>query len=162
MIAQQKNSVKTRKDAKTQLAEILIREYKKTRWAPNSELIGKSDSLSSWYSIKDIEEMLTRAKTHGGDGVKIYFAAYPTDYLSRPEYAGRQTLVMVATKSKLTGNGSVANKDMYIVENGQTKILSTLNPPTNCPPSCGPSKEGGTGGLGITIIDKGHRGMEIV
>ena len=68
----------------------------------NSAQISKPDSLSSWYSIEEIENFLDVAKSHGGDGIKFYYGAYPEDYSAKPEYAARQTLVMVATKSKLT------------------------------------------------------------
>jgi|ERR1700676_2134399 len=161
MITQEKDFVKTSKSGDTQHADTLIREYKQTRWVPNSERISKPDSLSAWYSIEDIENFLETAKSNGGDGIKFYFAAYPEDYTPKPEYAGRQTLVVVATKSKTTSLGTVVNKDIYIAKNGHTRILNGFGPPCLCPPTCGNS-EGGMGDLGITIVDKGERGMEIV
>ena len=161
MITQQKKSVRIGKDAGIVQADTLIREYKQTRWIPNSERINKPDSLSAWYSIEEMENFLAVAKSHGGDGIKFYYGAYPEDYSPKPEYAGRQTLVLVATKSKLTEMGTIANKDIYITKNGKTKILSGLLPPI-CPPSCNPPSEGGIGDLGITIVDKGAKGMELV
>ena len=161
MITQEKDFVKTSKSGDTQHADTLIREYKQTRWVPNSERISKPDSLSAWYSIEDIENFLETAKSNGGDGIKFYFAAYPENYASKPEYAGRQTLAMIATKSKLTVLGEIANKDIYVSKNGRTKILSGITPPTLCPPTCGPG-EGGMGDLGITLVDRGEKGMEII
>jgi hypothetical protein len=161
MITQQKNYVKTGKSSRTENADTLIREYKQKRWVQNSQRIGKPDSLSAWYSIEQLESFLELAKSNGGDGVKFYYGAYPEDYAVRPEYAGRQTLVMVATKSKLTDCGLTADKDIYIKQNGQIKILSGFDP-RGCPPICNPSSEGGMGDLGITIVDKGVEGMEIV
>ena len=160
MIAQVKQSVRVDKNVNTEHVDSVIREYKQTRWAPNSDRIGKPDSLSAWYSIEDIENFINSAKANGGDGIKFYFAAYPEDYSSKPEYAGRQTLAMVATKSKLTEMGAIANKDIYYSKNGTLKILSGSNP-NLCPPICNPSSEGGMGDLGIGIIDKGEKGMEI-
>ena len=161
MTTQLKNYVKAPKDVQTLEIDTLIREYKQKRWVTNSEKIGKPDSLSSWYSIEQMEEFLAMAKSQGGDGVKFYFAAYPEDYAPKPEYSDRQTLVVVATKSKTTETGLIANKDIYVTRNGRTQILSGVLP-TNCPPKCSPSVEGGMGDLGITIIDKGAGGMEII
>ena len=161
MITQQKKSVNVSKDVKTAEADTLIREYKQKRWVTNSERIGKPDSLSAWYSIEEIENFLSLAKSHGGDGIKFYYGVYPEDYSPKPEYQGRQTLVMVGTKSRINEKSSVANKDIYYPKNGRLKILSGTNP-TMCPPFCSPPSEGGMGDLGITIIDKGEKGMEIV
>ncbi len=163
MVTQQKELVKISKESPKTLvrqAHTLIREYKQTRWVPNSERIDKPDSLSAWYSIEEMENFLALAKSHGGDGIKFYYGAYPENYSPKPEYAGRQTLVMVGTKSKLTEMGSIANKDIYYSKNGKLKILSGSDPRL-CPPVCNPPSEGGMGDLGITIIDKGEKGMEI-
>jgi|SRR5450432_2153126 len=143
-------------------ADVFIREYKKTRWVHNSERIGKPDSLSAWYSIEDIEKFLAKAKSNGGDGIKFYFGAYPENYKQMPEYAGRQTLVTVATKSKITIEGTIANKDIYTISKGKAKILSVDSITKLCPPICSSNSEGGTGDLGITIIDRGEKGMELI
>ncbi len=138
MITQQKKSVNT--GSKTSAGEVadLIREYKKTRWSPNSERIGKPDSLSAWYSIEEMENFLALVKSKGGDGIRFYYGAFPEDYAAIPEYAGRQTLATVGTRSKLTDAGIVANKDIYYSHNGRLKILSGSNIPGLCPPRCAP------------------------
>ena len=161
MITQQKKSVRVGKYVNTEYVDTVLREYKRTRWAPNSERIGKPDSLSVWYSVEDIEDLLIKTRAHGGDGIKFYFSAYPADFAPKPEYAGRQSMVMVATKSKIMELGTVANKDIYITRNGQSTILG-LNFGPICPPICNSSAEGGTGDLGITIIDRGEKGMEMI
>ncbi|HEY4937059.1 MAG TPA: hypothetical protein VII44_10790 [Puia sp.] len=160
MTTKQQNLVSVGKSVNSKHEDTLIREYKQSRWASNSERIGKPDSLSAWYSIEDMENFLAAAKSKGGDGIKFYFGAHPKDYVQKPEYADRQTLVMVATKSKLTETGAIANKDIYYSNNGKLKILSGTGP-ILCPPICNPPSEGGMGDLGITIIDKGEKGMEI-
>lgn len=160
MITKQKKSVRVGKYVNTGHVDTVIREYKKTRWVPNSERIGKPDSLSAWLSTEDMEDFLAATKTHGGDGVKFYFSVYPADYAPNPEYAGRQTITLVATRSKNTGMGTIANKDIYITKNGQSTVLG-FNNLTICPPICSSTSEGGMGDLGITIIDKGEKGMEI-
>jgi hypothetical protein len=161
MITEQKILVKISKDPKTVHADTLIREYKQKRWVSNSKRIGKPDSLSAGYTIEEMEKFLALAKSHGGDGIKFYYGAYPEDYSAKQEYAGRQTLVMVATKSKLTETGSVANKDMYYSNCGKLRLLGGTDPRYICPPNCNPPSEGGMGDLGIAIIDKGENGFEI-
>lgn len=161
MTTQEKISVKVGRYVNTEYVDVVLREYKKTRWTQNSERIGKPDSLSVWFSLEDIEEFLTNAKAHGGDGIKFYFAAYPDEFAPKPEYAGRQSIVMVATKSRQTELGNMANKDLYITRQGKSTIMA-FNKGGLCPPGCSGSNEGGMGDLGITIIDKGDKGMELI
>jgi len=78
----------------------VIRNYKQERWVQNSKHIGKEDSLSAWYSVEELERFLAIIKEHGADGVRMYFGAYDADYAEVPLYAGRQTIVMVATQGK--------------------------------------------------------------
>ena len=138
----------------------VIRNYKKERWVHNSERIGKEDSLSGWWSIEEMEDFSAVAKMHGADGLKFYFGAYDADYAENPKYAGRQTLVMVGTKESQTNNG-IKNKDVYVQTENGTNILA-YNRVKICPPDCGP-KTGipgeGDDILGITVIDRGEKGM---
>lgn len=161
MTTQLKNYLRTRKSSGTENADTLIREYKQKRWTQNSDKIGKPDSLSARYSIEELESFLAVAKSNGGDGIKFYYGAFPEDYAAKPEYAGRQTLVMVATKSRSTASSGTAHKDIYVRKNGRVEILSGPGP-VQCPPYCSSNSEGGMGDLGIAIIDRGDKGMEIV
>ncbi len=155
-----KTSNRVGKYVDTAHVDNVIRNYKKERWVHNSERIGKEDSLSAWWSIEEMEDFITEAKTHGADGLKFYFGAYGADYTENPKYAGRQTLVMVGTKESQTAMG-VKNKDIYVqTEKGHTVLA--YNRGSLCPPHCGP----GTGDLidnddllGVTIIDRGDKGM---
>ena len=158
MITKEKKSVKVGKYVNTEFVDTVLREYKKERWVHNSERIGKEDSLSAWYSVEDIEGFLANMKQYGADGVKFYFMTYPADFTENPDYAGRQSIVMVATKSKTTEMGTTVNKDVYITKNGNNTILG-FNMANICPPYCGTF---GGGNIGITIIDKGDKGIEIV
>lgn len=161
MIKQLEKSVRVKESAETAHVSSLIREYKQKRWVANSERLGKPDSLSAWCSIQDLENFIAEAKSNGADGVKFYFAAYPDNYQAIPEFSGRQTIVHVATKSKVNLSGAVQNKDMYILKNGQTHIMFGGNDPLKiCPPYC--NVDGGMGDLGITIVDKGNKGMEVI
>ncbi len=155
----QKKSLKVGKSVGTDHVDTVVRNYKKERWVHNSQRLGKEDSLSVWYSIEELEEFMSIAKSHGADGIKLYFGAYDEDYKEQPLYAGRQTVVLVATKHKMTEAGE-SNKDIYIQTENASTILA-WNAGSVCPPFCG-SKDGfGFGDVGITILDKGDDGFII-
>jgi hypothetical protein len=157
----EKKSLKVGSYVNTKHVDTVIRTYKQERWAQNSERIGKEDSLTCWYSIEELEGFLENAKQHGADGIKMQFAVYPADYSKVPEYAGRQTIVMIATKNKETENGCV-DKDVYISTKEGTSILA-YNAARLCPPYCGkPGDDSDWDGLGITIVDRGEKGLTIV
>jgi hypothetical protein len=160
MIKFQKKTLKVGKYVNTEHVDTLIRTYKKERWIHNTERLGKADSLSSWYSIEELEEFIAKAKQEGADGIKLYFAAYPQDFNKIPEYAGRQTVVMVATKQKETAEGSM-NKDLYLHGENGPEILA-YNMGVLCPPYCGGKGVGSDDGLGIAVIDKKEEGMIII
>jgi hypothetical protein len=163
MITSEKKSLQSRTHVDIQLADTVIRTYKQERWVHNSERIGKEDSLTVWSSLTDLEELIETGKKHGADGIKMYFAAYPENFTERPELAGRQTLVVVATKSKKTEAG-VVNKDIYIEKGGATSILGLGGLPLPCPPCCSLMKTGESelGQLGATLIDRGEKGISLI
>ena len=161
MIAIEKKSLMVGKYVSTQHVDKVIRNYKQERWVQNSERIGKEDSLSGWWSIEEIEEFLGKAKMYGGDGIKFYFGAYDKDYQEKPEYAGRQTLVMVATKQKDGKCGTTINKDIYVNEGNSNNILA-YNMIRLCPPSCGINGDNDSPEIGVTIVDKGSEGLMII
>jgi hypothetical protein len=161
MITKEKISVKAGQYVSTEYVDAVVREYKKTRWVQNSERIDKPDTLSVWFSLEDIEGFVNNAKAHGGDGIKFYFAAYPKAYAPKPEHEGRQSVVLVATKSKETETGSIANKDLYITRQGKSTVMA-FNKGIIYPPGANVPSEGGMGDLGITIVDKGEKGMELI
>jgi len=161
MLTIEKKSLKVGKFVNTEHVDTVIRTYKQERWVHNSERLGKEDSLSAWHSIEELEELIAKAKEHGGDGIRFYFAAYPKDYTEQPLYAGRQTIVMVATKQKVTEKG-LTNKDIYINTENGTEILA-FNNANICPPFCKPKELGeDSGEIGITIIDKGQEGIFVI
>ena len=168
----EKKSVKVGKYVDNAHVDTAIRTYKQERWKYNTERLGKADSLSAWYSVEELEEYIEFIKEHGADGIRFYFGAYPENYEERPEYAGRQTIVLVATKN--TNNGDKkSNKDLYI-GNGQGARVLAYNTPDLCPPYCSgggtpPPKKAAAATadlklpeLGVTIIDQGEKGMVII
>lgn len=156
MMTIQKKSLQAGKFVGTDHVNKIIKNYKQERWVHNSKRLGKEDSLSVWYSVEELEGFLAKAKEHGADGVKVYFGAYDKEYEKQPLYAGRQTVVFVATKQKETENGSL-NKDIYFNSGDGTSILA-YNYGSVCPPFCRNDDEDN---IGITIIDKGEDGMII-
>lgn len=170
MITSQKKSLTVGKYVNTEHVDTVIRTYKQERWAPNSDRMGKEDSLSAWYSVEELESFIGVIKQHGADGLKIYFAAYPENYTEIPEYAGLQTVVLVGTKRKVSENGKPADKDIYIQTEKGSQILA-YNTARLCPPFCGGSKDdngslgGGSladNGLGIAIVDRKDKGLVVI
>lgn len=169
MITTQKQIASVGQFVDTTHVDTIIREYKKERWVQNSERIGKEDSLSTWYTLEEMEHWLATAKANGADGIRMYFAAYPSDFAKEPLYANRQTIVMVATKEKETATGS-ANKDIYVNTENGTSILA-YNLGKVCPPFCGGggtkdpdgiSVDDGEWGIGMTIVDRGDKGLAVI
>lgn len=153
MLTIEKKSLKVGKYVSTQHVDEVVRNYKQERWIQNSERIGQEDSLSGWWSIEEMEEFLENAKMNGADGVRMYFGAYSKNYAEKPEYAGKQTLVMVATEQKETAQGDVVDKDIYI-NNGNKMDILAYNMIRLSPKA---SSE-----IGITLIDKGEKGMVVI
>lgn len=154
----QKKSLRAGKQVDTKHVDAVVKNYKQERWIHNSKRLGKEDSLSVWYSIEELEEFIAMSKEHGADGIKMYFGAYDKDFEEDPLYAGRQTLVLVATKQKLTAN-SQTNKDIYVATDKGSTIMA-WNMGRICPPYCTTTED--PGGIGITIVDKGDEGLVVV
>jgi hypothetical protein len=155
MLATKKKSLKIGKLVNTEHANTVIRNYKQERWAHNSTRLGKEDSMSVWYSVEELEQFFGMAKEHGADGIRMCFGVYDKDYADQPLYAGRQTIVLVATKEKYSDEG-VVRKDVYInTENGPS--ILAYNAGGICPPICSSPDNG----FGITIVDKGDEGMVV-
>lgn len=165
MLTIEKKSLKVGRYVDTKHVDTVVRNYKQERWVYNSERLGKEDSLSSWYSVEELEDFLAHIKQYGADGVRIYYGVYPHDFAERPEYAGRQTVVLVATKRKHSEVGYHADKDIYIDGENGAQILA-YNMSTQCPPTCPGNNPGGPdpdfGGIGITLVDRGDEGLTVV
>jgi hypothetical protein len=161
MLNTKKKTLSVGKLVNTAHVNTVVRNYKQERWAHNSKRLGKEDSLSVWYSVEELEEYLEKVKTHGGDGIRMYFGAYSPDYKEQPLFAGRQTVVLVATKNK-ESEGCETNKDIYINTEKGSSILA-YNAGKLCPPLCTGDDGGfgGYGGIGVTIIDKGKDGLVV-
>ncbi len=142
----------------------LVCNYKLERWKTNSLKLGKPDSLSTWFGIEQLEFFLNLSKEHGADGIKMFFGVYPSDY-PNVELAGRQTIVMVATR-KAENHPGARNKALFINQNGRKQLLA-FNKGESCPPFCGgipPEFDTDPGieldPIGFTLFD-GNDGIEI-
>jgi hypothetical protein len=150
----EKKSLRTGKYVDTNHVDTLIRTYKQERWVANSEQLGKEDSLSVWYSVEELEEFVQRAKQSGANGIRMHFGVYPHNF-SKPEKAGKQTIVMVANTQKETAEGLV-EKNIYVnTEKGSEILAYNMG-------SLPGQENNDWGGIGVTIVDRGNKGMLIV
>jgi hypothetical protein len=158
----EKKSVNAGKYASKMVADNLIRAYKQERWAENSDRLGKTDSLSAWFSVEEIEAFLDNVKSNGGNGVRIHFGVMPEGYGKTEALNGLQTIVMVGNRSK---DGSYeTSKELFVDNNGTPDVVAYYSTIV-CPPFCG-GAGGGTGkgktaSLGSALIDRGEKGMSI-
>ena len=152
----EKKCLRAGKYVDTNHVDTLIRTYKQERWQQNSERMGTEDSLSLYYTIEELEEFLQRSKAAGANSVGIHFGVYPENFNERPEYAGKQTTVFVATDRQETEYG-FTHKNVYQETNKGKQVLAY---------NMGQWPPGGVetdyDGLGITILDKGNDGMIVV
>jgi len=148
--------------------ESLLSNYKKDRWVNNSKHIGKEDSLSVWYSIDELQAFVETAKQNGADGIKMYFGVYKADTAAETRFEDRQTIVLVASKTKELDNGLTIDKNIYVNSGNKPEILA-YNSGRICPPACagggGGSTDSSTGfdwdNPGI-LIDRKEEGMIII
>jgi len=153
----EKKSLKVGKYVDNEHVNTVISNYKKERWVQNSQRLGKSDSLSLWLSVEEMEEFIETIKLHGGDGIRMYFAVYPNETDGVKGKDGRQSMVFVATRSKEEETGEINHKDIYTTKKDKPAILA-YNMINYCPPYC----QGGLGGPGITIIEDANNGMSVI
>jgi hypothetical protein len=162
-----KTSKKAGKYVNSKHVDALMSNYKRERWVQNSKHIQKEDSLSVWYSVEELQEFLETAKTNGADGIKMYFGVYTPETAKEAAYEDRQTIVLVASKTKELENGKTIDKSIYI-NNGQKPEILAYNSGRICPPHCG-GTGGGTGDTdgfdwdnpGI-LIDRKGQGMIVI
>lgn len=153
----------------TKHVDMLLSTYKKERWVANSEKLGKLDSLSAWYGIEELNEFIRTAQKHGADGIRMYFGVYPETFNKVPEFAGRQTIVMVATKDKTDANGNTISKHIYRQTEEGMQLLA-FNMSNLCPPICNSTGPGSgsdfpypiENGVGLAIIDDKEDGLIVI
>ena len=81
----------------------LNKKFIDTQGKAIKKAIGKSDALSSWFSIEELKNFITDVEKEGKDkgitvnGIRIYFGAYPKD-ASKPKKDNLSTVFLVPTK----------------------------------------------------------------
>ena len=162
MLTIEKKSLKVGKYVGTSHVDTVIRNYKQERWKQNSERLGKEDTLSLWYSIEELEEFIQKSKQSGANGIRLYFGAYSAENAEKPGYEGMQTAVFVANKHKETEEG-FEEKNVYVHTEGGPQVLA-YNMGQGCPLYCGGKKTGDDdwGGIGVTIVDLGDKGIKVI
>lgn len=170
MTAIETKSLKVAKVGKyvdTNHVNTLIRNYKQERWRQNSEAIGKEDTLSVRYTLEELEEFIAKAKRSGANGIRLHFGVYPENFAPNPLFSKQQTVVFVATKNVDEMDGSYTEKNVYIQAGERTEVLA-YNMGGMCPVYCPGTKkpltgdDDGFGGLGITIVDRGEKGITVI
>jgi hypothetical protein len=152
----EKKSVHTGKYGTKQEVDSFITKYKQERWVDNSERMGKADSLSVWFSLEELEGFINNVKNNGGNGVRFHFGVFPEGFGENPEMEGRQTVVMVANRSK---DGSYATSKELHIQNGEQPEILAYAGGMPCPPFCG----SGLGSMGKgTIVIRKDNSMEII
>jgi hypothetical protein len=159
----EKKSVNAGKFVTKQEVDTFIRTYKQERWADNSDRMGKADSLSVWFTVEEVESFLETVKANGGNGVRFHFGVFTEENATRPEFVGRQTLVMVGNRSS---DGSVdTSKQLFSYQNGQPEIVA-FGGGLVCPPMCGTPPPGSSykGSVmgSAALIDRGENGMSVI
>jgi hypothetical protein len=156
MLTIEKKSLRVGKYVDANHVDSLVRTYKQERWAQNSDRIGKDDSLNVYYTIDELQEFLERAKQAGANGIRVHFGAYPENF-AKPEYAGLQTTVFVATKQQETETGLI-EKNVYVTTEQGLRIMAYNMGGLG-------RSEGGDedwGGIGTTLVDRGDKGMVVI
>jgi len=152
----EKKSLRVGKYVDMNHVNTLVTTYKKERWAPNSDRMGKDDSLSVWYSIEEMEEFLLKAKEHGADGIRMHFGAYPANFAKKPEVSELQTIVMVANSVSETVTGKVEQNIFMETVNGRQILAYNFG-------SVLPTGDGiAADGVGITIVERADKGLTVI
>lgn len=106
-----------------------------------------------WFSLERLKLLIDQLELDGGDGIRIYFAAYDDDYTgSAPgssvppaHFWGHNTLLLVPTRDSMA-NGNTYHRDYFFRGNqlmatpADTTLLSAPSEIENrgnvCPPLC--------------------------
>lgn len=108
-----------------------------------------SNTRALWFSAEQLEALLDRIRTDGGDGIRFYLATYNDHYPDSGEAYipprdqwGHHTLLMVPTREAADTNGMIFHQDYYAdYAYGQESIELRITAPIEndaamCPPNC--------------------------
>ncbi len=97
------------------------------------------NSRTVWFDLQRLRGMVDQIEADGGDGIRVYFAAYDDSYAAGRqeedtpprEYWGYNTLLLVPTRDSTAG-GQRYHQD-YFSTTGDSTII---NRGLLCPPDC--------------------------
>jgi hypothetical protein len=160
----EKKSVQAGQYVSAEHVDALISNYKKERWIHNTERMGEEDTLGIYFSLEGLEEFIQTAKEAGADGINICFGVYGGK-ADRPEYEGKQTVALVATRSE------EANEDTMITMNSDPGSSTSTTIPGGSsmpyfnfgvPKSYSDNKISGGKGLGLALVTDKNGNMRVV
>ncbi|HMH20910.1 MAG TPA: hypothetical protein VK563_04000 [Puia sp.] len=156
----EKKSVSVGKFASKQEVDTLIRGYKQERWVANSEHLGKEDALSGWLTVEELERYIETVKMHGGNGVRFHFGIFPEGYSEDSEFEGRQTFVMVGTRSK---DATYHTSKELRVSDGINMSPIAYFGAIPCPALCGDlGLMGEALSLGTALVEGSDKGLSVI
>jgi hypothetical protein len=156
----EKKSVSVGQFATKQEVDTLIRGYKQERWVANSEHLGKEDALSGWFTVEELEQYIETVKMHGGNGVRFHFGIFPEGHGNDPEYAGRQTFVMIGTRSK---DATYQTSKELRVSDGKNMGPVAYFGAVPCPAYCGDlGLLGDALSIGVTLVEGSNKGLSVI
>lgn len=156
----EKKSLRVGKYVDANHVDSLVRTYKQERWKYNSERMGREDSLNVYYTIDELQEFLERAKRAGADGIRMHFGVYPENF-QKPDAVGKQTIVMVANQQRETVSGMV-EKNVYTHTDKGFEILAYNLGSLGGSPGGSATGDDEWGGIGVTLVDRGDKGMVVI
>jgi len=120
-------------------AKKLNEDFVKTRSKAIKKAIGKSDALSSWFSIDELKQFIADVEKEGKDkgitvnGIRVYFGAYPKDDKEKKK-DNMSTVFLAPTKPYVgsmqkDGVGEEEEGGNDIKELGALNLGTSGNPP---------------------------------
>lgn len=125
-----------------------VNNFSTVKYTLLSTTLGKPDTKSIWYSREHIAKLLDEIDHAGGDGLRIFLAAYESDH---PQFAGQLCLVMNPTRLNANGghDNVIAENEPDFAERSQAAKSISLSPSdasffndkglnygSPCPPKC--------------------------
>lgn len=133
------------------VAKRLVRNYDSRVYQMRQGELLSSDTRCVWFSSKQLESLLARIDSEGGNGIRFYMATY--DNKAMPgvnileKYHNYSTLVMVSTRDSINSKGDTLHWDYYNRGGRLRGGILTAEPENRgeiCPPPSNCSEDGAT------------------
>ena len=119
-----------------------INTFITTKYGLLSDVIGKPDTKSVWYTREHVEGWLSEMNLANADGLRIYFGSYEETH---PSYPKQTCLLMVLTKedpqSGINMDISIEDEPNFSLRSQTERSITDLterdyNVGSPCPPIC--------------------------